>query len=1148
MNVLLVSQCTKRALTETRRILDQFAERRGDRTWQTPITQIGLMTLHRLLRKSARKNSAIACHAIRGSGQTDLLWVVGDRGQFNDHGAVPTNTTHRNILRQADENTWHHGDLICAFSDLAGLLHDLGKAVDAFQQRLSGSLTGRNLIRHEWVSLRLFEAFVGGDDDKAWLARLANPTAADESRWLSELRRDGLDTGLPSPFSSLANAPLAMALAWLIVSHHRLPELPDRAQFQMTGLKGLLSQISPTWNERSFDPERRAELEAYWRFSHGLPVKVPVWRQRTSRAAKRLSAWLAKEGSASRSRSVLNNPFVLHLSRLSLMLADHHYSRLERSPADLAERVTCSADSPLMANTVRATGEPNQSLIEHLLGVAQHGAEVSRFLPRFQDHLPRLLNHKPLKQRARDERYLWQNTAAEAAAAMHERSKTNGAFLINMASTGCGKTLANAKIMYALSDPAIGMRCSFAMGLRTLTFQTGKAFRELLSLGDDDLAIRVGGSASRTLFEHHESLTTAGDTGLNHVTEAEVSGSASSESLLDESSHVIYDGDTDHHPLLRRAVADPQVRALLVAPLLVCTIDHLTPATESQRGGGQIAPILRLMSGDLVLDEPDDFDLSDLPALTRLVHWAGLFGARVLLSSATLPPALVQGLFEAYRNGRHHFHRNRGNQQNDVDTAPIVCCAWIDEWIQTSHDCSDSASFVQAHNDFVKRRHSDLTVLASAPRRRAEVLGVSDMQGIRCNDLPGIADVLASTMMTAALTLHRQHSSIDPQSGASPRRVSLGLIRMANIEPLFEVALAFYRQPIPEGVQVHLCVYHSRHPMLVRSAIESQLDRVLKRHDSNAVFRLPEIRARLDASLATEHLFIVLGSPVTEVGRDHDYDWAVVEPSSMRSLIQLAGRVRRHRVEHAASTNIFVLGNSVRHFTQPDSAAFCKPGFEEDKGEFRLNSHDVSDLLTREQLASIDARPRILAAIPLAPQERLADLEHARLRALMLSHSATSGVRRLGSRSRGLPECSTDVRVLNASTWWHEAPEDTLLTAALLQLQRFREKSPPDITLALLPDDDDEAPVLHEVREGRIRGKRCYVKIDLSQCKHLPDSLVSGTRITRWGVADYMSELSAVAIALDLPLRRCAEWFGTVSIKPHVNGWRYHPALGFAKK
>ena len=50
MNILLISQCDKRALTETRRILDQFAERRGDRTWQTPITEAGLATLRKLLR------------------------------------------------------------------------------------------------------------------------------------------------------------------------------------------------------------------------------------------------------------------------------------------------------------------------------------------------------------------------------------------------------------------------------------------------------------------------------------------------------------------------------------------------------------------------------------------------------------------------------------------------------------------------------------------------------------------------------------------------------------------------------------------------------------------------------------------------------------------------------------------------------------------------------------------------------------------------------------------------------------------------------------------------------------------------------------------------------------------------------------------
>jgi len=65
MNVLLISQCSKRALDESRRILDQFAERKGDRSWQTAITLQGLDTLRKLLRKTARRNTAIACHWIK---------------------------------------------------------------------------------------------------------------------------------------------------------------------------------------------------------------------------------------------------------------------------------------------------------------------------------------------------------------------------------------------------------------------------------------------------------------------------------------------------------------------------------------------------------------------------------------------------------------------------------------------------------------------------------------------------------------------------------------------------------------------------------------------------------------------------------------------------------------------------------------------------------------------------------------------------------------------------------------------------------------------------------------------------------------------------------------------------------------------------
>ena len=182
-----------------------------------------------------------------------------------------------------------------------------------------------------------------------------------------------------------------------------------------------------------------------------------------------------------------------------------------------------------------------------------------------------------------------------------------------MASTGCGKTLGNARIMNALADPGVGMRCAFAIGLRTLTLQTGRVFQRDLGLGDEQLAIKVGGAASRALFEYWE-------------VRAEATGSASRQALLDEGGQVLFEGD-DRHPLLQRLTDDAQVRSLIAAPVLACTVDHLTPATESLRGGRQIAPMLRLMTSDLVLDEPDDFDMADLPALTRLVHWAGLLRA-----------------------------------------------------------------------------------------------------------------------------------------------------------------------------------------------------------------------------------------------------------------------------------------------------------------------------------------------------------------------------------------------------------------------------------------------------------------------------------------------------------------------------------------
>ena len=98
MMVTFISQCEKKALVRTRRVLDAFAERIGERTWQTVMTEDGLIAVKSLLRKTVTKNTAVACHWMRSRSRSELLWIVGQRHAFNAQGVVPVNSTQKNLL------------------------------------------------------------------------------------------------------------------------------------------------------------------------------------------------------------------------------------------------------------------------------------------------------------------------------------------------------------------------------------------------------------------------------------------------------------------------------------------------------------------------------------------------------------------------------------------------------------------------------------------------------------------------------------------------------------------------------------------------------------------------------------------------------------------------------------------------------------------------------------------------------------------------------------------------------------------------------------------------------------------------------------------------------------------------------------------
>lgn len=1079
MKVLLISQCSKNALAETRRIIDQFAERKGDNIWETNITDQGLQTLKKLLKSTARKNTAVACHLLRGRLQSELLWIVGNLKKFNREGTVPTNSTSRDVLRANDENDWHTGESIAVLASIAGLFHDFGKAGKLFQSKLSGKRERTyEPYRHEWISLILFKLFVGESSDREWLERLSKISSNDEKVLLLNFPK-GSDLD-KNPLKDLP--PLAKFIGWLILSHHRLPthrdDEPDLSRISewMDRIKILAS-----WNSPNFDsPTCQPDLKHVGTFSEGIPIRSETWCYWAKRAALR-----ALKNFEYLQRDWFQDRFSMHIMRAALMLSDHHFSAGPIHP-ELQDSSYNAYANTHYENGARAL---KQKLDEHNIGVARGAFFISKSLPKLREHLPSISRHRAFKSRTKDARFLWQDKAYDLAYSVRDASDERGFFGVNLASTGCGKTLGNARIMYGLSNEAKGCRFSIALGLRVLTLQTGDALREKLFLKDDDLAVMIGSRAFQRLYD------------LKNDGASDSTGSESIADLVDEENYVHYEGSLDDGRLSTWLKSSRKLNQMVSAPILVSTIDHLITATEGCRGGKQIAPILRLLTSDLVLDEPDDFDVADLPALCRLVNFAGVFGSRVLLSSATLPPSIVKALFDAYASGRRAFNAARRN----VGVDSSICCAWFDEFEVASSDHQDADSFMSSHYEFIDNRIAKLE--QQAVLRRASLIPVRSK--------PTAEDaerVYADTIHSLIYDLHDRHHQVHP---STDQKVSVGLVRMANINPMVSVMKKLFSQEVRSNYCVHFCCYHSRFPLLIRSKIEEVLDKVLARHNPDKIWAIPEIDSPLKAHVALNHIFVVFATSVAEVGRDHDYDWAIVEPSSMRSIIQLAGRVQRHRRSPPAEPNLAILQKNIRALSGEDQA-YCRPGFE--SKAYQLSNKDLSVSLSDSQYKQITAIPRLRPNDRLDHCTNLVDLEHARLSSVLIGDN------------RGK---------LCANMWWKQNPD---WCGVIQDLSRFRKQA------------FKEEEYIYYLCEEWERPKLCTYdgldeprKVESSFHK---ESFVPATGFNVWIDCDVNREIESLATRLEQDSRRVSLGFTWIRLRELEDGnrWYNDPVFGFYEK
>lgn len=1128
MMVLLVSECEKKALPRTRRVLDAFADRIGSNTWRTVITQDGLIALKKLLRKTASKSTAVSCHWIHGTSRSELLWIVGNRSKFNAEGIVAVNSTKRPVLSDAENHYWHYASSIQIVATLAALLHDLGKSTQGFQKKLRATSTQADPYRHEWLSLKLFEWLIAGcTDDDAWLTRFASIDVFLEQQAQAD---DAVIEKAISQNKDRTNIgdmpPLAQWVAWLIVTHHR--QVPFEQVFHDANEKKR--RQSPQYLGRNLDqfyrqikaidywvkasPEKirsqtLSQQRDYWQFKQ-LVIHSPNWQSGIKRWASKA---LADPTLNTLKNTCVDNPILLHLSRLALMMGDHNYSSLK---PDDKRRVTGHKDfEVLAANTERETGKVKQPLDEHLLGVAQFTAKFSHHLPSLIQNLPTLRNKRSLERPAKIERFIWQNHAFKLAQQLQKDAQSEGFFGVNMASTGCGKTIGNARIMYGLADAKKGARFTIALGLRVLTLQTGKSLQHDLGLDSEELATLVGGSANKQLFELNQQAQDSTDSEYDPSTW----GSESAERLVDE----LLADPIDYHDYQRlnldTLIQDDTARQLLFSPVVSCTIDHIMQATECRRGGKYIAPLLRLLSSDLILDEPDDFDQGDLPALSRLVHLAGLMGSNVLLSSATLTPDMVSGLYQAYLQGRALYH------QTHQRATPKVVCAWFDEQPKAmlSAVCATTDVFEQQHQKFISKRQRYLEGLPV--RRQASII---DLPLSYNREKPfKFYEQLGQIILNGAQSLHRQYAITDSHS---QKQISIGLVRLAHVKNIVGLARAItqpqaYDMPISEDVHIHLCCYHAAQLLVLRNQVEQQLDRILKRdpNDPNGLFQHTAIQTALAQSDAKQHIFIVLATPVAEVGRDHDYDWAIVEPSSMRSIIQLAGRVWRHRPDLVADQpNIYLLQKNLRA-CQGKSVVYCYPGFESQ--ENLLKKHDLDQLMTPAQLSRVDAQPRIHRSATLDPQRNLADLEHQVLHQLL------------------------NPQFLNVvSSYWSQEASSNRIHTLLPSITPFRAQPNAQNEWIVVPDADDIQ--VYDAEEIKTqRGKRQGFEGATEQTTVRYQAWHSNQpNISPWLARSLHSALQDLHEALpDLSDRQMITRFSTVTLAngdAEKNGWNFNEWLG----
>lgn len=894
--VLISSLCTKKALKKTRRIIDGYGIRVGAKVWIAELTAEGLETLKTLLRQTARKNTSVACFIFTQKG-INLFWQIGSRHKISEKGVgIMRTTKQEKSMSLLNE---HHIQnrpisLLYTIVQYATQFHDIGKANPIFQEKIKKAAKTADVVRHEIMSILFLQQDLSIPFNERW------EKSIDLAKHLKNT----------TPFKEiLKNMPESSAIHdknifqakdigdWLIATHHRLPKYDQTANAMSHVLEGDFAKLT---KETQFSFPQ----EAFNNFLKSEDLLTKITDTETC-----LGLFI--------------------YGRLAFMLSDHTGSGV--------------MDPDFTKKEVLANGR--QRLSFHLDQVFSNATHAVKFVTNRGNGLfnrPALSlsreNRINMERKSENKRFFWQNdVATEAEEIIRNKDFSNmGKFICLAAATGSGKTKMGGRLLSIFGGE--NLRACVVNGLRSLTLQTGMAYRKEFNLNENEVATIIGDYTAKALFDKqqtNEKKIFSGTESIDESLETEVKTTwvVFFENLFPK----IVRSDLKNN----QGYFSQDKATLLGAPVLISTIDYLMDATNWSRGGGTLAK-LRLLTSDVLLDEIDSYDLKDYPAIGRLLFLIGLFGRTVILSSATLSPEIATPLYTAYQKGWSIYAKLFDKQESVVS---LFCSDLINPEKKKIKSVKEFEESYENYSNLIANAISSQNV-----SRRAKILPITkNDEYIKAFEL--IKDEVFNL-----------HNNVAEKSGNNIF-ASVGLIRTVRIPDCVSLAYDLARQHetlLEQGIYMKVIPYHAGLLLAVRNHTERELDKLLTRKNVDP-FLCSDFVKEAEMANCKNAILVIVATPVEEVGRDHDFDWAIVDPSSTRSIVQIAGRVRRHRPSFLSPEqyNMSIMNLPFRALRTENGLVYTKPGFESIENRFKF--YEIENILP-ETIMSVNSR-HLLAKI-----------------------------------------------------------------------------------------------------------------------------------------------------------------------------------------